>query len=191
MRGDDELAALWDAETDPHALIALLARIDHATTVVTLARCARAAVASLPSDELRPIAAIETAEAWTRGEATVTAVQKASRAAFQAEKTAPRRAQGLPPFGPGGIAAVRAAGNVGLAVFDYAAQATLECAVVALANEAAGANPAPEDGEFDSAARSELATVIRGAAPRPRLDRLLAWSGLIPASSTGLDGEQD
>jgi len=48
--------------------------------VLCACECARLALIHVPKGELRPLKAIETAEAWTRGEATIEEVRVARRA---------------------------------------------------------------------------------------------------------------
>lgn len=67
--------------------------------VLSAAACARLALAYVPAGEGRPLAAIEAAEAWARGEAALTAVEPRVHAAFGAGHEA-ARALGEGPASP-------------------------------------------------------------------------------------------
>ena len=54
---------------------------DRAAVVLAACACARTALPHVRAGELRPLRAIETAEAWCRGEATIEQVREARRAA--------------------------------------------------------------------------------------------------------------
>ena len=58
--------------------------VDRKTIVLAACACARTALKYVPAGEDRPRIAIETAEAWTRGEATMGQVRKAAHAATSA-----------------------------------------------------------------------------------------------------------
>ena len=57
---------------------------EHKRLVFTTCQCARLALRYVPEGEERPRQAIEIAEAWTRGDATIEAVRSAAQAAAQA-----------------------------------------------------------------------------------------------------------
>ncbi len=56
--------------------------------VLAACQCARLALPYVLKDDIRPLKAIETAEAWARGEATISAVREAARAAAYAADAA-------------------------------------------------------------------------------------------------------
>jgi hypothetical protein len=58
------------------------------TIVLAACACARTALVHVPAGETRPLNAIETTEAWCRGEATLEQVRKARRAAYAATAAA-------------------------------------------------------------------------------------------------------
>jgi hypothetical protein len=63
--------------------------VDRKRLVWVACQCARLALRHVPAGELRPLAAIETAEAWTRGEATIEQV----RSAYAADAAAANAAE--------------------------------------------------------------------------------------------------
>jgi len=62
--------------------------IDRKKLVLAACACARTALKYIPAGEDRPRIAIETAEAWTRGEATIEQVRTATHAAHAAAHAA-------------------------------------------------------------------------------------------------------
>lgn len=62
--------------------------IDRKVLVRATCACARLALPHVPAGETRPLKALETAEAWTRGEATLEDVRAAEEAALEAAWTA-------------------------------------------------------------------------------------------------------
>lgn len=62
--------------------------VDRQLLVLSACGCARLALPYVAAGETRPLAAIETAEAWCRGEATVEQVKQASAAAYVAAAAA-------------------------------------------------------------------------------------------------------
>ena len=75
------------AEEAPELLTQVLAA-DHRAGVWCAAQCARTALHDVPEGEDRPRVAIETAEAWVRGEATPAAAEAAAIAAEAAARRA-------------------------------------------------------------------------------------------------------
>jgi len=76
---DGSLQALWNASRDADDMLRLYIRTEDRAGVVRAAcACAREALAFVAPRETRPRRAIEAAEAWTRGQATVDAVEGAS-----------------------------------------------------------------------------------------------------------------
>ena len=84
--GTRTIAQAWAECPRGDWMLWLLARLDadRQRIVRAACQCARLALPYVPSDELRPLAAIETAEAWTRGEATLVQVNAAAAAAYAA-----------------------------------------------------------------------------------------------------------
>ncbi len=77
---DGDLSSHWLATTSAVALLKIFAQTgDRPRLVRAACACARAAVPMLLPDNRAPVKAIETAEAWARGEATVNAVEAARR----------------------------------------------------------------------------------------------------------------
>lgn len=68
--------------------IAAMLEVDRRLVVRAACACARTALVHVPDGELRPLHAIETAEAWCRGEATIEQVRSAANAAHAARAAA-------------------------------------------------------------------------------------------------------
>jgi len=79
-------AHLWALCPDPRWSLWLAGRaqVDRTLLVLTACEIARTALVHVPAGELRPLRAIETAEAWCRGEATTEQVRAARSAAAAA-----------------------------------------------------------------------------------------------------------
>ena len=75
--------AFWESVERPDWLLWLVGRleIDRKLLVMTACACARTALKYVKPGEERPLRAIETAERWCRGEATIDEVRKARAAA--------------------------------------------------------------------------------------------------------------
>jgi len=75
------LAEAWEQSERGDWLLWLAAKagVDRRRLVLAACACARLALVHVPPGEERPRVAIETAEAWCRGEATIEEVRKASR----------------------------------------------------------------------------------------------------------------
>ena len=73
--------AAWETCEDACDMLCLLAYVDRKAAVKAACACARTALQYLPPGEDRPLRAIETAEAWTRGEATEDQCREAASAA--------------------------------------------------------------------------------------------------------------
>ena len=81
--------AAWDSCERADWLLWLAARTSRRELVVAAAcACARTVLHLVPEGEERPRLAIETAEAWTRGEATIDEVRKATDDAYYAADAA-------------------------------------------------------------------------------------------------------
>jgi hypothetical protein len=81
----DKFPHLWSRCTDPELMLRIAAHVVSRQDLV-LATCAvaRTALKYVPKGELRPRIAIETAERWARGEATIEEVKTAADAADDA-----------------------------------------------------------------------------------------------------------
>ena len=82
------LAEAWEQSERGDWLLWLAAKagVDRRRLVMAACACARLALVHVPPGEERPRVAIETAEAWCRGEATIEQVRKASRNADAAAR---------------------------------------------------------------------------------------------------------
>ncbi len=91
---DYGLAAAWEAceRADWMLELAACAGVDLRLIVRVGCACARTALPFVPADEPAPRIAIETAERWTRGEATREEVRAAAYAAYDAAHAADRAA---------------------------------------------------------------------------------------------------
>lgn len=79
---EDAFRHWWDTSEDAGALLAYAARsISRSALVPLVTACARTALRYVPEGEARPRIALETAEAWARGEATLQQVRDAADAA--------------------------------------------------------------------------------------------------------------
>jgi hypothetical protein len=118
--------------------------------IVVLAACAvaRTALKHVKPGELRPLKAIETAEAWTRGEATLEEVRRAAAAANAAAYAAAANAAAYAAANAAAYAAANAANAANAA--DYAAYA----AAYAAANAAAANAAAYADARVSSLTQS-------------------------------------
>lgn len=81
-------AAYEECERADWLLWALGRLVDRQMLVLAACACARRALQHVPKGEMRPLRAIETAERWSRGEATIRAVRAASAASKAAAKAA-------------------------------------------------------------------------------------------------------
>jgi len=84
---------VWDSCERGDWLLWLSAklRIDRKLIVLAACDCARTALRFVPAGETRPREAIETAEAWCRGEATINQVRDAAHAAYAAAHAADQK----------------------------------------------------------------------------------------------------
>ena len=120
--------------------------IDRKKLVLAACACARTALKYVPVGEDRPRIAIETAEAWTRGEATIEQVRTAARAASAAADAA-------------ADAAASAAADAASAA-ARAAYAAARAAYAASAAASAAAHAAAH-----AAARKDIADIVRKIIP--------------------------
>jgi hypothetical protein len=147
------LRACWDESPRGDWLLWLAGRleIDRPTLVLAACACARTALRYVPAGDDRPRAAIETAEAWCRGEATLDQAQEAgARAAAGATWAAAEAAEAA----EAGAAAARAA-----------------WAAAEAAWAAAGAAGAAAEAEAARvAAHAEHARLVRGIIPWDQIE---------------------
>ena len=130
--------AAWDASEDARELLRLLTYVDRKAAVKAACACARTTLKYIPPGEDRPLKAIQTAEAWTRGEVTEEDCRQAANAAASAARAAANAANA------GAASAVRAAALAAYAAAYAAACARAEAAAAANAAAAYAANAAAE-----------------------------------------------
>lgn len=110
-------ALLW--ATCPHGdwllWIATRYKVEHRLLVLAACDCAQTALAYVPAGEDSPRHAVETAEAWARGEATLDQVRHAANDAGVTACNVARFGSGFPAHA---AAAVRAAASAADAVYD-------------------------------------------------------------------------
>jgi hypothetical protein len=157
------LAEVYEAlhRADWWLWLAALVGVDRKRVVLAACACARTALKYVPDGETRPIAAIETAEKWARGEAGVTLndvreAARASRAAYAA------------------AAAYDAAAAAYAATYAaYAAYDAADDAAYAAYDAAAAA----DDDDARRKALAEMMTLVREHLP---LEVVAALSGSAP-----------
>ena len=88
-------APSWDEATDAEAMLRRCGRVDKRRVVMTACDIARVVLPLVPAGEDRPRVAIETAERWCRGEATVSEVMTAATAAWAAARAADAAASAM------------------------------------------------------------------------------------------------
>jgi len=119
--------------------------VDRKLLVLAACACAKTALKYVPNGEDRPRIAIETAEAWTRGKATIEQVRVAADAAYAAYHAA-------------AYAAYRAAAYAAYAAADAAAHAAYHAAAHAAYRAAA-------DAAAHAAAHKDMARIVRKIIP--------------------------
>jgi hypothetical protein len=155
----DDLPTAWDACERGDWLLwyAAWTGVDRRLVVRAACACARTALRYVPEGEDRPLRAIETAEAWTRGEATIEDVRRtAAAAAAYAYASADAAA----------YAAVYAAYAAAFAAFAASAAYAADAAS-AYAARAADTAAAATRAAYAAAALREMAILIRETLPRP------------------------
>lgn len=119
-----DLPSAWAACPRGDWMLWLAAKAELCTRqqlVLAACECARLSLKYVPADEVRPLRAIETAEAWARGEATLSAVRDA---AYAAASAAAYDASTYAAYAAGGVAAAAAAASAAA----YAAYAAASAA---------------------------------------------------------------
>ena len=149
-RTQPDYATAWAACDRGDWLIWLAMRLartldERKPVILAACACVRPVLRHVPAGENRPRIAIETAERWCRGEATIEEVSRAAIAAARASTLA-------------AIAAIAA--DVTYATYTtYAPDAARAVAYATYATDAAGVG-----------ARREMAATVRAMLPRPELE---------------------
>jgi hypothetical protein len=154
---------LWDSCERGDWLLWLAAKLDvNRKLIVTAAcQCARLALKHVPAGETRPLKAIETAEAWVRGDATIEQVRAAADAAADAAAYAAYAAYAAADAAAAYAAAAAAAhaAHAAAAAYAYAAYAAAAYA----AADYAAADAARADAR--AKAMKECAALVRETIP--------------------------
>jgi hypothetical protein len=160
--------AAWDAceRGDWLLWIAEKQGVDRRLLVRAACACARTALQYVPPDEVRPLRAIETAEAWTCGEAGPKEVAAAGAAAGDAAWAAARAAAWAAARDAARDAARAAAGDAAGAAAGDAARAAARDAAWAAAGDAAWAAARAAAGDAAWAAARDAAGAAARAAAR-------------------------
>jgi hypothetical protein len=149
----------WDACERADWLLWLASWLcDRKLVVLAACGCARTALKYVPEGEVRPRVAIETAEAWCRGEATIEQVRIAADAAAAADAASAAYAD----------AAASAASTAAYAAY-VAYVAYVAYAAANAANAANAAANAAAYADARSKALLDMATLVRSMIPRPEL----------------------
>ena len=147
----------WKACEDARELLRLLTYVDRKAAVLAACACARTALKYLPPGEDRPFKAIQTAEAWTRGEATE---DQCREAAYTADAAAAYTADA-------------AAAYAAWAAYAAAAAAAAAAADAAAAYAAHAAHAAGNWRQVHNQTLRELADVVRSIAQCPTASRIV------------------
>jgi len=131
--------------------------------VLAACACARTALKFVPKGELRPLKAIETAEAWCRGDATMEEVRAARSAAYAAAAADAAYAADADAYAAAADAAAAAA-----AAADAAYAADADAAAYAAAADAAAADAAYA-ADADAAAYAAAADAAAAARSKAHL----------------------
>ena len=146
------LAEAWEQSERGDWLLWLAAKagVDRRRLVMAACACARLALVHVPPGEERPRVAIETAEAWCRGEATIEQVKEARRNAADAYAAY----ASSPAYAAAAYAAAAAAAAAAYASSPASSPAAAAYAAYAAADAA--------DAAADSRALKEAAELVRG-----------------------------
>jgi len=137
--------------------------VDRKTIVLAACACARTALKYVPAGEDRPRIAIETAEAWTRGEATMGQVRKAAHAATSAAYYAATDAAADAAYVATPAAYYAAADAAAHAAYYAATDAAADAAYVA--TSAASAVNAAYAADCYATAHKQMADIVRKIIP--------------------------
>jgi len=129
--------------------------VDRKTLVLAACACARTSLKYVPEGEDRPRIAIETAEAWTRGEATIEQVRAAAHAASAALAA---------PAAPAALAAASAAANAASAAASAAAHAASAAPAASAAASAAAHAASAAYAAYDAGVAGAAANAASAAA---------------------------
>lgn len=157
----DAFRSSWASCNEPTVVLQLYARTGDRPRIVQAAcGCARLGLIYLPSGEERPVRAIEAAEAWVHGAATIDQVRKAAEDAFRASGRTGlqdlRTMANEPAASSASFAALAACSrDAEIAAVHYARAALVEYGALA-----------PQD------ASALLATFVRAYLPCPTLQAL-------------------
>jgi hypothetical protein len=133
--------------------------------VLCACECARLALPHVKAGELRPLKAIETAEAWARGEASLDDVREARKAAYAADAYADAAAYAAYAADAAAYAAYAAYAADAAAAAAYAADAAAAAAYAAYAADAAAYAAAAYAAR--SKALATCAEIVRRHYPKP------------------------
>ncbi len=191
--GDRDPATAWAECPRGDWLLWVAGRLgaDRRTLVLAACACARDALRFVPSGETRPLAAIETAERWVRGEASIRDVRAAAAAAADARAAASSAAAAWAADAADAARAADAAASSAAAAWaaaaaawaaDAAAWASSAAAAWAADAAVADAAAAADAADADAAARAaafaavfaaahqRLADLVRGIVPMPTIE---------------------
>jgi hypothetical protein len=167
------------SQTDARDVLRAIATWSRRLGVALACVVARESLRHVPADELRPLRAIETAERWTRGEATAEECRKAADAAYAARRGAYNDAASY--------AADAAAGAAHAAYVAYvyaratattaSASAARSAAAYAAARGAYARAPAASDATWDRARSAELRRLCGVIAAALRTGAVGEWLG--------------
>ncbi len=161
--GQDDPRAAWESCERGDWLLWICGKldVDRRLLVTAACRCARLALRYVPSGEYRPLIAIEMAEAWIRGEATIDQVRNAADAAYAY------------------ASAASAAAAASAAYAAYAATAASAAAAYAAADAAADAAYASAAAAYAARGRTlaECADLVRTAIDWPVVEALIPEGG--------------
>ena len=161
QRNSDEM---WEHCERPDWLLWWAARhVPRKELVLVACQCARLALPYVDAGEIRPIKAIETAEAWTRGEVELEEVKGAANAASRAASRAANAAYYAADAACAASRAASRAAYAALAADDaHAAAYAAEAAYAAYAAAEAAADAANSAASAaEAAAQSRMCEIIR------------------------------
>ena len=133
--------AAWTACERPDWLLWIAANtVDQKLVVLAACACARTALKYVPKGERRPLVAIETTEAWARGEATIAEVRTAyAVSAYAASASAAASAASAYAASASASASAAYAAYAAYAASAYAASASASAASAYAASASASA----------------------------------------------------
>ena len=144
--------------------------VDRKLVVRAECDCARTSLKFVPKGEKRPLIAIQTAERWCRGEATIEEVRSAAYAAYAADAASASAAYAA-------YAAAASASAASAAYAAYAAAASASAASDAYAAYAAAASASAASDAYAAYAAAARAKALKQCADLVRKRIRGAWSG--------------